>query len=364
MGPDSIDSIHQRLFAAVSGEVSFSSALRTVVDRFDAAAGVIFELDRKTGAFPNWIGCNVEHGEADYMEHLNTVNPRMRYSMRHAPGHVLYEGKFIDEHNMDRSEFYDWLGGLGLRYFLGSRVCDEGEVSLFHSVEFTPQHGHPDEDKLNAFKRVSSAIGNAWKASRHVGLSENACNGPTWAPDHLPWAIFAIRGDGAVDDMNAAARDLIESGTALSIEDGVLCACDVRSAERLNAVLERGLAGHSAETLLHCADPLPPLVTQVVPTNPARLAGPSNVVAVLYVWNPVQRSKRVADVWTRLYGFTQAEARLARALSSGIDLTAAAEQLGITRNTARNQMQSMFGKTGTRRQGEFLVRIWGVLDAE
>jgi len=185
-----------------------------------------------------------------------------------------------------------------------------------------------------------------------------------WTPDHLPWAIFAIDGSASVVKMNAAARTLLAGGDAVSLDDGMLRPLDGRSAENLKQVLHQGLAGHCAETLLHCAVGRPPLIAQIIPINPARVPGSSRVVAVLYIWNPVGRSDRVGNVLARLYGFTQAEAHLVQMLCRGIELSHAAEQLGISRNTARNRLQSVFAKTGTRRQNELMVSIWGILETD
>jgi DNA-binding CsgD family transcriptional regulator len=51
---------------------------------------------------------------------------------------------------------------------------------------------------------------------------------------------------------------------------------------------------------------------------------------------------------------TPAESDLAAELVRGLDVAAAAERLGITRTTARNQLRSILSKTGAHRQGELL----------
>ena len=362
MDPRETDKVHERLFAAVAGDISFSSALQSIIDVFGGAAGVIFELDRKSGAFKNWMGCGVEAGEQDYMDHIHAINPRMRHSLRHAAGHVLCEGMFIDERRMDGSEFYDWLNRHDLRYFLGSRLHDEGDTSLFHSIEFTPKHGHPDTGKIATFRQVAPLVGAAWRAFKLAGARAGRTDLSGWAPDHLPWAIFMIDGGATVVKMNMAAKNLVAGGDAVSLDDGMLTSLYGRSAEDLKQVMQRGLAGHCAETLLHCAAGCPPLIAQIIPINPGRVPSSSRAVAVLYIWNPVRRSDRVGDVLARLYGFTRAEAHLVQMLCRGIELSHAAEQLGISRNTARNQLQSVFAKTGTRRQNELMVSIWGVLE--
>ncbi len=56
------------------------------------------------------------------------------------------------------------------------------------------------------------------------------------------------------------------------------------------------------------------------------------------------------------FELTASEAALALHIADGGDLSSFAERRGITRNTARNQLQMVFDKTDARRQAE-LVRL-------
>jgi DNA-binding CsgD family transcriptional regulator len=57
---------------------------------------------------------------------------------------------------------------------------------------------------------------------------------------------------------------------------------------------------------------------------------------------------------TSLFGFTRAECRLAELLTSGYSLKDAAEQRGVTYETVRSQVKSIFSKTGAQRQSELM----------
>jgi DNA-binding CsgD family transcriptional regulator len=56
-----------------------------------------------------------------------------------------------------------------------------------------------------------------------------------------------------------------------------------------------------------------------------------------------------------VHGLTRAEQKLARHLCGGATMRQYAEIHGLSRNTVRNQLQSIFQKTGTHRQSD-LVR--------
>ena len=70
---------------------------------------------------------------------------------------------------------------------------------------------------------------------------------------------------------------------------------------------------------------------------------------------PPEAGNLVLNVFRQTLGLTPAEARLAARLRFGLSLKEAAEELGISVNTARNQLKSIFEKLGVNRQAD-LVR--------
>jgi DNA-binding CsgD family transcriptional regulator len=58
-----------------------------------------------------------------------------------------------------------------------------------------------------------------------------------------------------------------------------------------------------------------------------------------------------------LFGLTPAEARLASTLAGGLDPARAAQEIGVSRVTARNQLRTIFAKTGTHRQSELVALL-------
>ena len=70
---------------------------------------------------------------------------------------------------------------------------------------------------------------------------------------------------------------------------------------------------------------------------------------VLLLQGPVRDCAPSQSRLIQVFGLTPAEAKLTAHLIDGLTLTAAAEALGISRNTARAQLSSIFAKTGVNR---------------
>jgi DNA-binding CsgD family transcriptional regulator len=79
-------------------------------------------------------------------------------------------------------------------------------------------------------------------------------------------------------------------------------------------------------------------------------------VAVLLISDPERQTLPPVDTVAKLFDLTDAEARLALALSEGQRIEDAAEKLGITLNSARTYLKRIFSKTDVTRQAE-LVRL-------
>ncbi len=65
----------------------------------------------------------------------------------------------------------------------------------------------------------------------------------------------------------------------------------------------------------------------------------------------------------KFFGFTGAEAKLASYLMSGGNLSGFAREHGVSRNTARNQLQVVFQKANVRRQAELVALLKDTLNS-
>ncbi|MCB1492334.1 MAG: helix-turn-helix transcriptional regulator [Rhodobiaceae bacterium] len=359
----SVDNTYQDLLSAAAGDIPFEAAIEGLTRHFGAGGGIIFELNRKTGEIYDFATPNLIIGEEGYDKHINAINPRMKFSLRHAAGHVVHEKRFISDREMDRHEFYDWLKDIAdFRYFLGTRLFDVGDVSIFHSIEFTPRHGAPGDDKIAAFSRMASAVGNAWRLRHRKDPGTDGATAAAWTPDHLPWAIFAHAKDGAVVSMNAAAKRLLDEDAPLEIALDTLRPRDRATRPAFRSALAKGLSGKTAEVLIGRPQSRLPLIAQIVPLDAPGTAHASRIAAITYVWDPLSQDRDIGRPLAALFGFTAAEQELARVLATGADLATVGERLGLSRNTVRNRLQSMYAKTGTNRQSEFLLHILGIME--
>lgn len=91
----------------------------------------------------------------------------------------------------------------------------------------------------------------------------------------------------------------------------------------------------------------------VVPMVASKVTAGKASVAV-FLFDPDARRTTAIDLFVASYGLTRSEAKLAHALASGEMLETIASNRGVTRNTIKSQLQSIFAKTSTSRQSELV----------
>ncbi len=197
-----------------------------------------------------------------------------------------------------------------------------------------------------------------------VGLIVEA-NVARFATDQLTAGLIVLSPELRLVRTNSAAERLLGARDGLVDRDGVLEAVDLDDTTRLHAMLRALADASSPHADPSTADPPAMRVRRAsgaIPLSVAALRAPPLPSAasvarrdvVLFVTDPEASLHPTEGAFVRLFGFTPAEARLARALCQGSTLDEAAAAFGTAANTVRVQLKALFKKTGTHRQAELL----------
>jgi DNA-binding CsgD family transcriptional regulator/PAS domain-containing protein len=95
----------------------------------------------------------------------------------------------------------------------------------------------------------------------------------------------------------------------------------------------------------------------VSPVHLESLTGDSRAVAAIYLRGDRSSSANRHEQLVELFDLTPAEARLAWSLSQGLSIAEAAEQHGLTLETARYYSKKIYAKTGARGQVDLVRNI-------
>ena len=177
--------------------------------------------------------------------------------------------------------------------------------------------------------------------------------------DRLGVKAFIVNGNGAVHQLNRCAQDFLAGDESVSVANSRLRFSD----PTLNATLEGALRRATRAPRRSSLFPLRSAKNEVnevnvSPLDPADdgVSPGSLALALVVIARPRPDGDRIARRVRRLYGLTEAEARVVAALTLGETVEQISVAHGVRVSTVRAQVRSIFEKTGVHRQAD-LVRL-------
>ena len=260
---------------------------------------------------------------------------------------------FTTSDDMARSPYYqDFLGRHRLKWFAGVKM-GEGEDAWGLALQRTSSQGPFSQEELGRLADLSRRLAGA--AALAGAFARARRDSALAAFDASRTPVAAIDRLGEVVRLNVAAERVL--GPDLQVVKKRL----VSFHREATAALDRALHAliWTRGQALHPPVVLPRRVGRPMIAYPSRapaeaLAGLAACVGFVVLVDPDIRVPADADALMSAFRLTQAEARLVIRFQVKGSLEAAARDLGVSLDTARNQLKSVYQKTGLRRQSEII----------
>jgi DNA-binding CsgD family transcriptional regulator len=275
---------------------------------------------------------------------------------------VATELDFITPDEIARHPYYqEFLATLGLRWFAGVKVASGDDVwvlALQRSIAQGPFSPEEQQRLVALSVRLSSAAALA-RALGFVGI-EAALS----AFEVTGSAVVLINRRGEVLRANAAAEQMLAADPRISRRRLVSSSHDATAAldRALHALL---WSGDRAAALPPVVLPRPgkqPVLAHAMRLTAVTADALAACQAIVVLVDPAQRPRPPEDVLRAAFGLTCAEAKVARSIGEGRTVDAVSGALGLSRETVRNQLKSVLGKTGVRRQAELVALLARLLN--
>lgn len=298
-------------------------------------------------------------------KHLND-DELIRESMDGPAGIIVSGDRSFRGKPFFRTSVYRWLlQPSNLSYIAGAAALNTSEVHA--SLWLARSDKSPDFSlhDMNAFSELLPHFSRAMTVYHRITRAELRTEMAEGAFDRLAVGVVLLDVKGAPVMVNREAERIA------AMKDGFVLKSDRLAAERTNDTKKlRDLirrvdsddptsdwAGAGSVRLVRPSG-LPDYHVVVLPL-PKRCQpiDGSGAAAVFFVTDPEKSQGLVDSLFGDLYGLTDAEVRLVTKLLDGGGLTAAAEKLGLSRNTVHSQLASVFLKTDTKSQSELLTLL-------
>ncbi len=354
-----LESVTQSLLDAAVDPALWPAAMEAV-GRYGNAAGAA--LIPVSGRLPSFLHSAAVKGAHDayiadgwYLRDLRERGlPRMRTTG------IFTDQDIASPEELQKAAFYrellapfdcNWGAGIGLK---------NGDDEWCLVVQRGDRQGHFEQHEQRNLLRLAAPLKQAALLSRQLSFA-NAL-GLNDAFDMVGCASMLISRFGKVIRINKSAEPYFDDGFAL-VDGNLSCAVAADASALRKMIYSLCIEAWSASPGVPRSQVVrrsskPPFVVQAI-----RLTGIAGEIfsparVLLFLVDPFLAREPVplAEL-QKVFGLTKAEATLLSRLEAEIPLPMAAEQLGISYETARTHVKSILQKTGTKRQSEILALV-------
>jgi DNA-binding CsgD family transcriptional regulator len=275
---------------------------------------------------------------------------------------------FVGAAQLEESPFFtDYLLHWDSIYHLGVDVRDEGRYYARLRVSRPRRAGNFSATDRAFVARLVPHFDNAIRTRAALDAARMGRAAYAEAMDQLTLATLILDATGRVIHANAMARDLLSGADRIQLTGDRLTFSEPADARRFREATERANEAQRAvqpgivEALRVRRASGPGQFSVIVRPASARLGAEeptlSSAVAIFISAETDRAQTPPVETVRKLFDLTRKEAELAMCLTNGRSLREAAADLGITLNTARAHLRSIFAKTGIDRQARLVRAI-------
>lgn len=299
-----------------------------------------------------------------YQQHYHTLDTwAAQLSSCHSCECVTSES-VLPIRDMRKTEFYnDFLVNSDIEHAMF--VYRENSESRLAGISLYRDRSRSEfsESDLQVLSFVAPHLQRAFKLHFELSEAKAHSTGTESVLDMLPAGIVLMDSKGEIIFINKAATALFSDRDGLLVHGNRLRAESSAESARLTAIIDSAASISASDgisaggSILISRRTRPPLQALITPIRNTMLHNFHRVAAVAFVNDPLRTHRPAEAVLRTLYGLTPAECRIALLLSDGRAPRQIAMTVGVTENTVRSQVKSIYAKTGVKRQSD-LIRLF------
>lgn len=363
------------LYEAAADRTHWPEFLQGLAAQLNARVATLISRDEETNRCTIALQAGVTpEAQQVYMSYYGAIDAFYEFAQRRGfnyPGSIAPSQAFVSDKELLTTEYCnDFL----LRYemfhhcfsLFGKNGVALTNLSAIRSIREEPF----EEPELAIMRFLAPHVEQAIRLDERFNRLRMESEAKSTALDSFALGVVFLDGAGRVLGANEAAEAIFAEGDGICNCKGRLRASAPAEDKSLqNAIFRSCQTGAARGTgaggalLISRRSPRKPLQIVVGAACTGLPALSLRPAAVVFIHDLSARIRPRSSVLKELYGFTPAESRLACLILDGKSSEEITELLGISRNTFKTQLKSIFSKASVRRQSE-LVRLLLLLPCE
>jgi DNA-binding CsgD family transcriptional regulator len=362
-GNEALSKLLSSLYDAATDPTLWNPFLKQLAHdtRATSAALVMHDFDHALCTVSSSWELNPE-ADCLYQEYYHAVDVWAQRGLAKPAGYVCSSESLCLLPEIRTTEIYnDFMARFGIEHGMFSVI--ENTPSRFASASLYRNQSSPEFETsgLETLRFLAPHLQRAFKL--HLQFSElgSRSTGFETALDMISTGVILFAASAKIASMNRSASALIgERDGLFATHDGLKAEREAESALLTNAIQRAALSsqgnGGAGGTVFVSRRTRCPLQILISPIRNSAVNRLGAITAIAFVIDPSRRQRPAQDILRTLFGLTPAESRVALLLGDGHAPREIAGMIGVTDNTVRSQIKSIFSKTGVKRQGE-LIRL-------
>jgi DNA-binding CsgD family transcriptional regulator len=274
---------------------------------------------------------------------------------------VRDQDMFQSEAAMLRDPLYAHLTRFKFRWFSGISF-QSGPAMWVMTLQRTIGEGMFDDAELRALAELSESLTGVATLSHAVG--KQVLLGTLNAFELINAPALSMSSTGLVIEMNRAATGLFD--TDFRVRNNRLYMRDGKASQALERMLWERPAdgeirlrsrGRVGNIIVARRENKKPILIKVLPVHGAAATPFLGARAILVLRDLEAERRPPLEILAEAFSLTSAEAKVASLVAAGASPEEIAFELQVSRETVRNQIKAIFGKTGTHRQSELAALV-------
>jgi DNA-binding CsgD family transcriptional regulator len=330
--------------------------------RASSAALVMHDFDHALCIVSSSWGLDPE-ADRLYQEHYHELDVWAQAANTKPRGYVCNSESICPLPELKKEEIYnDFFAHFGIVH--GMFALLENDEARFAGVSLyrdKPRAQFTSSD-LDILRFLTPHLQRVFRLRLHFSELRSLSAGLETALDMLPTGVILFGAKGEIVLMNSSALAFVAEKDGLLVTRGRLGAERPAESSLLEKRIVQAASASSGGSLrpggivMISRRSRTPFQIQLSPIPNSGVLAPKPITAVAFVSDPSQQKRPPRELLQALYSLTPAECRVALLLGDGHAPRQIANMVGVTDNTVRSQIKSIFSKTGVKRQGE-LIRL-------
>ncbi|MBK7934608.1 MAG: helix-turn-helix transcriptional regulator [Acidobacteria bacterium] len=337
-----------------------------IAQTFSSGPGGFIFYNKQTDEFKVMAGTRDDRVALNYLERFQHTSPFRKYVTDLEPGERFNREEYMSDDDFRQADIYRDSFAPAAIFHIEYRVF-RAYREIRRGLLLTRPEGQKnfDSSESAALTFLISYLEKAFRVYVSLIESKRQSRLMTDAFDCFSHSVLVVDRNESLIFANKSGNEILAQENGLRTDRyGKIRTTSAADARKFRTVLDKVFDGNyeqgKSEGVLKVTRekglrPLEILVSRCEEHD----AGDNynEPLAIIYISDPDQQIETVDSVLTRIYGLTDAEARIAGLLTNGLSLGQICDELGIKQNTVRTHLKHIFSKTETNRQAELIKLI-------